>query len=139
MKSAADPLPLGNPPALDHSTPTGATEVAQRLVAFPFTPPDVKLKEKEPLSSSNDWFTKHDKNKIDQLGSLDFYATSGPQSVGVVPKLHNTSAGVEIYQLPATLSKETFERTEGPFRSGITKKFSNKRSGEKVAKFKVGN
>ncbi len=97
------------------------------------------MKLKDNLSASNDWFTKHDKNKIDQLGSLDFYATSGPQSVGVVPKLHNTSAGVEIYQLPPTLSKETFEKTEGPFRSGITKKFSNKRSGEKVAKFKVGN
>src|SRR5205814_3590663 len=48
-----------------------------------------KLKEKEPLSGSNNWFTKHDKNKIDELGSLDFYEPSGPQSVGVVPKLHN--------------------------------------------------
>jgi hypothetical protein len=133
-----EPLPLGNPPVLEHSTPTGATETAQRLIPFPFTPPDVKLKEKEPLSSSNDWFTKHDKNKIDQLGSLDFHASSGPQSVGVVPKLHNTSAGVEIYQLPPTLSKETFEKTEGPYRPGITKKYSNKRSGEKIAKFKAG-
>ena len=131
-------LPLGNPPVLEHATPTGATEVAQRLVAFPFTPPDVKLKEKEPLSSSNDWFTKHDKNKIDELGSLDFYASSGPESVGVVPKLHNTSAGIEIYQLPPTLTKETFEKTEGPYRSGVTKKYSNKRSGEKIAKFKAG-
>ena len=131
-------LPLGNPPVLEHSTPTGATEVAQRLVAFPFTPPDVKLKGKEALSGSNDWFTKHDKNKIDELGSLDFYASSGPQSVGVVPKLHNTSAGIEIYQLPPTLTKETFEKTEGPYRSGVTKKYSNKRSGEKIAKFKVG-
>src|SRR6266566_1438684 len=131
-------LPLGNPPVLEHSTPTGATEVAQRLIPFPFTPPDVKLKEKEALSSSNDWFTKHDKNKIDELGSLDFYASSGSQSVGVVPKLHNTSAGVEIYQLPPTLGKETFEKTEGPYRPGTTKKYSNKRSGEKIAKFKVG-
>ena len=131
-------LPLGNPPVLEHSTPSGATEIAQRLIAFPFTPPDVKLKEKEALSSSNDWFTKHDKDKIDELGSLDFHASSGPESVGVVPKLHNTSAGVEIYQLPPTLSKETFERNEGPYRSGKTKKYSNKRSGEKIAKFKAG-
>ena len=138
MNGGDESLPLGNPPVLEHSTPTGATEVAQRLVAFPFTPPDVKLKEKEPLSSSNDWFTKHDKNKIDQLGSLDFYASSGPESVGVVPKLHNTSAGIEIYQLPPTLTKETFEKTEGPYRSGVTKKYSNKRSGEKIAKFKAG-
>jgi peptidoglycan hydrolase-like protein with peptidoglycan-binding domain len=138
MNEGDEPLPLGNPPVLEHATPTGATEVAQRLVAFPFTPPDVKLKEKEALSSSNDWFTKHDKNKIDQLGSLDFYASSGPQSVGVVPKLHNTSAGIEIYQLPPTLTKETFEKTEGPYRSGVTKKYSNKRSGEKIAKFKAG-
>jgi hypothetical protein len=130
--------PLGNPPVLDHTTPTGATETAQRLIPFPFTPPDVKLKDKEALSSSNDWFTKHDKKKIDELGSLDFYASSGPQSVGVVPKLHNTSAGIEIYQLPPTLSKETFEKNEGPYRSGITKKYSNKRSGEKIAKFKAG-
>jgi hypothetical protein len=84
-------------------------------------------------------FTKHDKNKIDELGSLDFYVTSGPQSVGVVPKLHNTSAGIEIYELAPPLSKETFEKTEGPFRSGKTKKFSNKRSGKKIAKFKVGS
>ena len=138
MNEGDESLPLGNPLVLEHSTPTGATEVAQRLVAFPFTPPDVKLKEKEPLSSSNDWFTKHDKNKIDQLGSLDFYASTGPESVGVVPKLHNTSAGIEIYQLPPTLTKETFEKTEGPYRSGVTKKYSNKRSGEKIAKFKAG-
>ena len=138
MNGGDESLPLGNPPVLEHSTPTGATEVAQRLVAFPFTPPDVKLKGKEPLSSSNDWFTKHDKNKIDELGSLDFSASSGPESVGVVPKLHNTSAGIEIYQLPPTLTKETFEKTEGPYRSGVTKKYSNKRSGEKIAKFKAG-
>jgi hypothetical protein len=137
MKSATDPLPLGNPPELNHSTPTGATEVAQRLIAFPFTPPDVKLKENEPLSGSKDWFTKHDKDKIDQLGGLDFYAASGPESVGVVPKLHNTSAGIEIYRLPPTLSKDTFEKTEGPYRPGITKKFSNKRSGKKIAKLKM--
>jgi hypothetical protein len=138
MNGADESLPLGNPPVFEHSTPTGATEVAQRLVAFPFTPPDVKLKENEALSSSNDWYTKHDKNKIDELANLDFYSSSGPQSVGVVPKLHNTSAGIEIYQLPPTLTKETFERTEGPYRSGITKKYSNKRSGEKIAKFKAG-
>ena len=137
MKSN-ESLPLGNPSVLEHSAPTGATEVAQRLISFPFIPPDVKLKEKEALSASNDWFTTHDKNKIDELGSLDFYASSGPQSVGVVPKLHNTSAGVEIYQLPSTLSKETFEQTEGPYRPGVTKKYSNKRSGQKIAKFKAG-
>src|SRR5215468_2369668 len=89
-------LPMGDPPVVEHSTPTGNTEVAQRLIAFPFTPPDVKLKDKEPLSSSNDWYTKHDKNKMDELGNLDFFASIGPESVGVVPKLHNTSAGIEI-------------------------------------------
>ncbi len=134
-----DSLPLGDPPLVEHPTPNGVTEVAQRLVEFPFTPPDVKLKEKEPLSVSKDWFTKHDKSEIDRLDNLDFYVSSGPQCVGVVPKLHNTSAGIEIYQLPPTLSKETFEKTEGPYRSGVTKKFSNKRSGNKIAKFKVGS
>jgi hypothetical protein len=138
MNEGDEPLPLGDPPALEHSTPTGVTEVAQRLVAFPFTPPDVNIKDKEPLSGSNDWYTKHDKNKIDELGSLDFFASTGPESVGVVPKLHNTSAGIEIYKLPPTLTKETFEKTEGPYRSGVTKKYSNKRSGEKIAKFKAG-
>jgi len=138
MNSASDEsLPLGDPPQVEHPTPNGVTEIAQRLIPFPFTPPDVKLKEKEPLSGSNNWFTKHDKKKIDELGSLDFYASSGSQSVGVVPKLHNTSAGVEIYQVPPTLSKETFEKTEGPYRPGITKKYSNKRDGEKIAKFKT--
>ena len=133
-----DSLPLGDPPLVEHPTPNGVTEVAQRLVQFPFTPPDVKLKEGDALSVSKDWFTKHDKKEIDQLDNLDFYASSGSQCVGVVPKLHNTSAGIEIYQLPPTLSKETFEKTEGPYRSGVTKKFSNKRSGKKIAKFKVG-
>ena len=139
MNSVSDEsLPLGDPPLTEHSTPNGVTEVAQRLARFPFTPPDVKLKEEDALSVSKDWFTKHDKNEIDQLDNLDFYAPSGPQCVGVVPKLHNTSAGIEIYQLPPTLSKETFEKTEGPYRAGVTKKYSNKRSGKKVAKFKVG-
>ncbi len=132
-------IPLGDPPVIQHQTPTGVDEIAQRLIPFPFTPPDVKLKDKEALSASNDWFTKHDKNKIDELGSLDFYAASGPQSVGVVPKLHNTSAGIEIYELAPPLSKDTFEETEGPYRPGRTKKFSNKRSGKKIAKFKVGS
>ena len=49
MKSD-EPLPMGSPPLLEHQTPTGATEVAQRLIAFPFIPPDVNLKEKEALS-----------------------------------------------------------------------------------------
>src|SRR6266498_855721 len=139
MNSVSDEsLPLGDPPLTEHSTPNGVTEVAQRLVRFPFTPPDVKLKDDDALSVSKDWFTKHDKNEIDQLDNLDFYASSGLQCVGVVPKLHNTSAGMEIYQLPPTLSKQTFEKTEGPYRSGITKKYRNKRSGKKVAKFKVG-
>jgi hypothetical protein len=129
-----DSLPLGDPPLVEHPTPNGVTEIAQRLVRFPFTPPDVKLKD-DALSSSRDWFTKHDKNEIDELDSLDFHASSGPQSVGVVPKLHNTSAGIEIYQVPPTSSKETFEKTEGPYRPGITKKYSNKRSGKKIAKF----
>src|ERR1044072_6316242 len=133
-----DSLPLGDPQLLEHPTPNGVKQIGQRIIPFPFAPPDVKLKKKEPLSSSNDWFTKHDKDKIDQLGSLDFYASSGPESVGVVPKLHNTSAGIEIYQLPETLSKETFEKNEGPYRPGVTKKYRNKRSGEKIAKFKAG-
>jgi hypothetical protein len=140
MSSVSDEsLPLGDPPILEHSTPDAVTEVAQRLAPFPFAPPDVTLKEEGALSTSKDWFTKHDKNTIDQLGSLDFHASTGPQSVGVVPKLHNTSAGIEIYQLPPTITKETFETTEGPYRPGKTKKYSNKRSGKKVAKFKVGN
>ncbi len=120
MNSVSDgSFPLGDPPVVEHPTPNGVTEIAQRLSRFPFTPPDVKLKEEDALSASKDWFTKHDKNEIDQLDSLDFYAASGPQSVGVVPKLHNTSAGIEIYELPSTLSKEAFEKTEGPYRSGL--------------------
>jgi len=66
MNSVSDEsLPLGDPPSVEHPTPNGVTEIGQRLIPFPFTPPDVKLNEKEALSSSNDWFTKHDKNKID--------------------------------------------------------------------------
>src|SRR5215831_3877137 len=138
MNSVSDEsFPLGDPPSMEHPTPNGVTEVAQRPVQFPFTPPDVKLKKDDALSASKNWFTKHDKKEIDRLDSLDFYASSGPQCVGVVPKLHNTSAGIEIYQLPPELSKETFEKTEGPYRSGVTKKYGNNRSGKKVAKFKV--
>ena len=132
-----DSLPLGDPPLVEHPTPNGVTEIGQRLIPFPFTPADVKLDDKEALSTSNDWFTKHDKKKIDELDSLDFYASSGPQCVGVAPKLHNTSAGIEIYRLPPTMSKDMFESKEGPYRQGFTKKFSNKRDGEKIAKFKT--
>ena len=132
-----DSLPLGDPPLIEHPTPNGVTEIGQRLIPFPFTPPDVRLDDKEALSTSNDWFTKHDKKKIDELDSLDFYASTGTQCVGVVPKLHNTSAGIEIYRLPPTMSKDTFESREGPYRQGFTKKFSNKRDGEKIAKFKT--
>src|SRR6266699_1229221 len=135
---SSESMPLGDPPLIDHATPNGVTEIAQRLIQFPFTPPDVQLKDGQAPSASKDWFTKHDKNAIDHLDSLDFYASSGPQSVGVVPRLHNTSAGIEIYELPPPLSKQTFEKTEGPYRPGTTKKYSNKRSGEKIAKFKVG-
>ena len=85
-----DSLPVGDPPLVEHPTPNGVTEIGQRLIPFPFTPADVKLDDKEALSTSNDWFTKHDKKKIDELDSLDFYASSGPQCVGVAPKLHNT-------------------------------------------------
>ncbi len=137
--SDGEPAPLGVPPVIEHPTPNSVTEIAQRLLAFPFAPPDARLKDEEPLSGSNDWFTRRDKKKIDELGSLDFYEASGDRSVGVVPKLHNTSAGIEIYQLAPPLTKEAFEKNEGPYRSGITKKFRNKRSGKKVAKFKVGN
>ena len=77
MPSGDETLPLGDPPILEHQTPRGLTELAQRLIAFPFTPPDVNLKQNDGLSTSNDWFTKHDKNKIDELGMLDFYALSG--------------------------------------------------------------
>ena len=131
-------LKFGDPPTFEHPTPTGEKDVSQRLMPFPFSPPDVKLKGEENLSSSNDWFTEHDQKKIDDLGQLDFYAPSGPESVGVVPKLHNTSAGIEIYQLDPPLNKASFEQKEGPYRAGITKKFSNKRDGKKIAKFKVG-
>ena len=122
MNEGDEPLPLGDPPVLEHSTPTGVTEIAQRLVAFPFTPPDVKLKDKEPLSSSNDWFTKHDKNKIDELGSLDFYASTGPESVGVVPKLHNTSAGIEIYELPPHANQRDIRKNGRPVPLGHNEK-----------------
>jgi hypothetical protein len=51
MNSVSDEsLPLGDPALTEHLTPNGVTEVAQRLVRFPFTPPDVKLKEDDPLS-----------------------------------------------------------------------------------------
>ena len=86
MPSGDETLPLGDPPIREHQAQSGLTELAQRLIAFPFTPPDVNLKQNDGLSTSNDWFTKHDKNKIDELGMIGFYASSGPQSVGVVPK-----------------------------------------------------
>ena len=131
-------LKFGDPPIFQHSTPNGEKDVSQRLMPFPFTPPDVKLKDGVNLSSAHEWFTEPIRKKIDDLGQLDFYAASGPGSVAVVPKLHNTSAGIEIYQLDPPLNKATFEQKEGPFRAGITKKFSNKRDGKKIAKFKVG-
>ena len=72
---SSESLPLGDPPLIEHPTPNAVTEIAQRLIQFPFTPPDVKLKDGEALSASKDWFTKHDKNAIDSLDSLDFFAS----------------------------------------------------------------
>jgi len=43
---------FGDPPTIEHSTPTGEKDVAQRLMPFPFTPPDVKLKSNENLSGA---------------------------------------------------------------------------------------
>src|SRR5947207_15070627 len=101
MNSAPDEsLPMGDPPLIEHPTPNGVTEIAQRLIRFPFTPPDGKLKKDDALSASKGWFTKHDKDEIDPLDNLDFYASSGPQCVGVAPKLHSTSAGSGNDQLP---------------------------------------
>ncbi len=86
MNSVSDEsLPLGDPPLVEHPTPNGVTEIAQRLVGFPFTPPDVKLKD-DALSSSKDWFTKHDKNEIDELDSLDFHAAERPSKRGRRPE-----------------------------------------------------
>ena len=53
-------------------------------------------------------------------------------------KLHNTSAGIEIYELPPTLKQRDVRENGRPISPGITKKYSNKRSGKKIAKFKVG-
>lgn len=109
--SPDESLPFGDPPLIEHTTPNSVTEIGQRLIPFPFTPPDVRLDDKEALSTSNDWFTKHDKKKIDELDSLDFYASTGTQCVGVVPKLHNTSAGIEIYRLPPTKRSQNLKHT----------------------------
>jgi hypothetical protein len=44
MNSVPDEsLPLGDPPLIEHPTPNGVTEIGQRLIPFPFTPPDVSL------------------------------------------------------------------------------------------------
>ena len=42
-------LPFGDPPLIEHPTPNGVTEIGQRLIPFPFTPPDVRLDDKEAL------------------------------------------------------------------------------------------
>ena len=55
MNSVQDEsLPLGDPPLIEHPTPNGVTEIGQRLIPFPFTPPDVSLDDKEAISTSND-------------------------------------------------------------------------------------
>ena len=51
MNSVPDEsLPLGDPPLAEHPAPSGVTEIGQRLMPFPFTPPDVRLDDKEALS-----------------------------------------------------------------------------------------
>lgn len=131
-------LPLGVPAMMETPTPSGAPEVAQRLIPFPFLPPDVVNVGKESLSKENNWFTKRDKREIDELGRLDFHAESGTFAVALVPKLHNTSAGLEIYRIPEGGSIRDFEQREGAFRPGRTSEFLNPRSAEKIAKFKMG-
>ncbi len=131
-------IPLGYPSVLQSKTPSGDFEVTQRLIPLPFIPPDVELMQKEALSRENNWFKMRDKRKIDELGLMNFYAKSGRTSVAVVPKLHNSSAGIEIYRIPESTSKEAFQKRQGPYRSGVTSEFSNKRSATKLAKFKFG-
>lgn len=131
-------LPLGIPAMMETPTPSGEPEVAQRLIPFPFLPPDVVQVGKESLSKENNWFTKRDKREIDELGRFDFHAESGAFAVALVPKLHNTSAGMEIYQIPEGGSIRAFEQREGAFRPGRTSLHLNPRPGEKIAKFKMG-
>ena len=39
MNSASgESLPLGDPPLIEHPTPNGVTEIAQRLIQFPVHP-----------------------------------------------------------------------------------------------------
>lgn len=131
-------LPTGIPSVLETPTPSGEPEVTQRLVPFPFLPPDLVHLDRDLLSKENNWYTRRDKRKIDELGLLDFYAESGPHAAAVLPKLHNTSAGLEIYEVPANVTKEVFQQTEGPFRAGRTSLYLNRRSGRKLAKIKMG-
>lgn len=131
-------LPIGIPSILENPTPSGEPETTQRLVPFPFLPPDLAHVDREFLSEENNWYTKRDKRKIDELGLLDFYSETGSRTAAVLPKLHNTSAGLEIYEVPENVTKEVFQRTEGPFRAGRTSLYMNSRPGRKLAKIKMG-
>jgi len=83
---------------------------------------------------------KHDKKQNRSAWDPRLLRLDGPPKASVVvPKLHNTSAGIEIYQLPPTLTKETFRKKQkGPTARGITKKYSNKRSGKKNSEVQGG-
>ncbi|MEM7698416.1 MAG: hypothetical protein AAF236_08450 [Verrucomicrobiota bacterium] len=129
-------LPLGIPPLNRNETPNGDWEISQRLIPYPFFPSGLIYLNDEGLSRAHDWYRPRDKRWIDRLGMMDFYAESGPHQVGVVPKLHNTSAGIEIYELPAGMEKSYFQSREGPYRSGRTREYMNKRPGRKLAKLK---
>ncbi len=130
-------LPAGLPLMLEVPTPSGKPERTQRLFPFPFLPPDLTMVNRDLLSKENNWYTKRDKRKIDELGLLDFYTEGGVHAAAVLPKLHNTSAGMEIYEVPENVSKADFQRKEGPYRPGRTTEFMNRRSGRKLAKFKM--
>lgn len=125
-----------------HEAPNKVQETADQLVLFPYVAPDIKLNEKG-LFKTEAWYSTDDAEKIEELANIDFYAATGPTAVGIAPKLHNTSAALEIYELiheetGQPLNKQEFETD--PTQAGLvfkSGKYRNDRKAKKIAKLKT--
>jgi hypothetical protein len=128
----AAPAPPPAPPApttVTQLAPGGIEETCQLLVAFPFTPDDVKV---DPGQMR--WYRKDDFEEIQELCAMSLYETQSTDSVtavGICPKTHWSTPALEVHAIDkAGLDKTYFEKNRCARDRRV-------RGAKKVAKLKV--
>ena len=126
---APEPAPPPKPTLVTHTAPEGLEEQCQLLVAFPFTPDDVKI---DPQQFR--WYREDDFEEIAELCSMNLYApetTKDVTAVGICPKTHWSTPGLEVHAIDEVgMKKADFEKTR-------CRRDRRLRGAKKVAKFKT--